>query len=227
MLLRSPLLEAVPGLAHGFTTARGPDLARGASPEAWAEVARAVGMPGGGVAYASQVHGDRVLRAARPGLVGECDALVTDRPGLLVAVRVADCVPILVAGTGAVAAIHAGWRGVAAGVVSAAIDALRSLDGGPLVAVVGPCISAEAYEVGDEVIAGIASAGVPEDVFVRSGSRRPHVDLRAAVAWQLRRGGVDQVEVLPDCTFSDPLLHSHRRDAAGAGRLAAVIGRSP
>ena len=223
MLLRSALLSASPKLVSGFTSAAlegASDLGRGASAEAWAAAASALGAPGYGVALASQVHGRDVLVAERPGLLGEADALVSRQPGLLVAVRVADCVPILAAGEGSVAAIHAGWRGLALDVIGAAIEAM----GGAMVAAVGPCISAAAYEVGDEVIDGLRASGVPEEVFVVQGPRRRHADLRAAAAWQLRRAGVSQVDVLDACTFNDPRLHSHRRSGPLAGRQAGVIG---
>lgn len=221
MVYTSALLRR-PGLLHGFTSASGPDLGRQASAADWAEAARLVGLPGAGVARASQVHGREVLVAAAPGLVGEGDALITEVPGLLVAVRVADCVPILVAGEGFVAAIHAGWRGIAQNIVGAALAGRRGRW-----AVVGPCISPDSYEVGDEVIAGIADAGVPAAVFVRQGARRAHADLRAAAVWQLHAAGVTDVDVLDVCTFKDPVLHSHRRDGAAAGRQAGLIGMAP
>lgn len=223
MLLASSLLAGFDRVVHGFTTALTPgagDLGRAPPPQAWAAVALALGLPGAGVALASQVHGRDVLRVHAAGLAGEGDALVTDAPGLLLAVRVADCVPVLVVGPGGVAAIHAGWRGLAAGVIPAALAAL----GRASAAAVGPCISAGAYEVGEEVIAGIAGAGVPERAFVEEGPRRRHADLRAAAAWQLREAGVPEVEVLPHCTFGSADLHSHRRSGARAGRQAGVVG---
>jgi YfiH family protein len=240
MLRRSALLASVPGLAHGFTTRQGPasldvgrglDLGSGATPPAWSWVAEQAGLPGSQVALLSQVHGARVLRATAPGLLGEGDATWTDQPGLLLAVRVADCVPVLLVDLDAdgrparVAAVHAGWRGVAARVVPATLEALGPWPGRRLAAV-GPCIGVDAYEVGAEVVEGLGAV-VPREVFQQPGRRpgRWQVDLRRAVAWQLQQGGVHAVEVLPDCTFADPLLHSHRRDAASAGRLAAVIGR--
>jgi YfiH family protein len=172
----------------------------------------------------SQVHGAGVVVAERAGMLGEGDALITRQRGLLLAIRTADCVPILVVGDdGELAAIHAGWRGLAAGVIPAALTAMTA----PHLAVVGPCISAAAYEVGEEVIAGIVAAGVPEAIVAdRSRGVRPHADLKAAARWQLARHGVS-VEVLPECTLLDPDLHSYRRDGARSGRLAAVIGWRP
>jgi len=235
MVRRSALLQAVPGLAHALTTRRGPDgasldLGAGASPAAWAWVATQAGLPGAPVALLSQVHGAGVCVATGPGLQGEGDAVITRQPGLLLAVRVADCVPVLVVDLDErgrpvqVAAIHAGWRGLVAGVIPAALGAMGPT-GGRRLAVVGPCIGADAYEVGAEVVEGLGSR-VPLQIFLQPGRRagRWQADLRAAAAWQLRQGGVVESELRPDCTFSDPDLHSHRRDGAASGRIAAVVG---
>ncbi len=224
MLLRSALLARFPDLVHGFSTARTPgaeDLGRGAPPERWAALTAALGVESAGVALASQVHGREVLEVEAPGLAGEGDALIVRAPGLLVAVRVADCVPILVVGARGVAAVHAGWRGIACDILGEAVARL----GEPLGAAIGPCISPEQYEVGEEVIAGIAGSGVPREVFTRAGPRREHADLRAAAAWQLRRAGVPAIDVVQLCTQSNPDLHSHRRDGAQAGRQVGIIGR--
>lgn len=173
------------------------------------------------VVRAKQVHGDRVLHAREAGLVGEADAVWTDTPGLFVAVLTADCVPILLAGPGRVAAVHAGWRGLACGILARAVEALGG--GAGLRAAVGPCIGAARYEVGDEVLRGIAQR-TPEAVFVRRDlGARPHVDLAAAAAWQLREAGVGDCEVIARCTFEHAEMHSFRRDGAAAGRQAALI----
>ena len=200
------------------------DLGRRASPQHWRWLCGQLGLPDAGVAMLSQVHGRGVVQAEGAGMLGEGDALITRQRGLLLAIRTADCVPVLVLGEqGELAAIHAGWRGVAAGVVPATLAAMS----GAQTAVVGPCISTASYEVGEEVIEGIVAGGVPESVVAdRSHGVRPHADLKAAVAWQLRQAGVS-VEVLPHCTLLDTNLHSYRRDGAKSGRLAAVIGWMP
>ncbi len=175
------------------------------------------------VALMSQVHGCGVLRVATSGMAGEGDALVTDQRGLLLAVRVADCVPILVAGTHAVAAIHAGWRGLAAGVIAATLDALGP---GTWTAAVGPCICVDCYEVGPEVVRGIANS-VPEAVFVRRDfGPRPHADLGAAAAHQLQAAGVDTIDILSTCTRCSSAHWSYREQGAAAGRQAGLVGLS-
>lgn len=213
-------------VVHGFTTrmdlaGKRLHLGTGSSEDDWGRAARSMGVAEMGVAFVSQVHGDAVLRAPRAGLVGEADALITDVKGLLIAVRTADCVPILVAGQGVVAAIHAGWRGLAAGVIP---QTIRKLSGaGPFVAAVGPAIGVSCYEVGEEVVTGIGCL-VPEEAFVLRNRIRPHVDLAAAAAYQLRDAGIDNVEVTNICTFSDDRLWSHRREADQAGRQAGLVG---
>ena len=226
VFIQSPALSGIEGLLHGFSrrslSGGGVlDLGRDASPALWAAVSGELGAPDAGVALVSQVHGSSVIAADCPGLLGEADALLTRQRGLLLAIRTADCVPVLVVGhDGEVAAIHAGWRGIAAGVIPAALSAMAA----PRLAVVGPCISTAAYQVGEEVIDGIVAAGVPASVVVdRSYGVRPHADLKAAARWQLAQSGVS-VEVLPHCTFLDADLHSYRRDGVRSGRLAAVIG---
>ena len=226
-LIHAPALSSIPGLVHGFTR-RTLDLGTRGSAQDWARLAAALGTPPGmGVALAAQVHGRTVLHPRSPGPAGEGDALVTDARGLLLAIRTADCIPVLLLGADSqqIAAAHAGWRGLAAGILPATVQAMHAP---PALAVVGPCISVDHYEVGEEVIQGICAAGVPEAVFThRDRGPRPHADLRAAAVWQLRQAGVDQIEVLPRCTFADPDLHSHRRDGDRSGRLAAVIGWLP
>jgi len=226
VIIRATNFTGRPEVVHGFTTRVDLDgnrlhLGTGSSVDDWKRAARSVGAPAMGVSFVSQVHGDEVLWASRPGLVGEADAVISDVPGLLVAVRTADCVPILVAGQGVVAAIHAGWRGLAAGVIPQTMQKLQGA--GPFVAAVGPAIGVDSYEVGEEVVNGIKS-WMPEDAFVLRDRARPHVDLAAAAAHQLRSSGVSDVEIVRVCTFTDDRLWSHRREASKAGRQAAIVG---
>ena len=220
-------------LVHGFTQSRMPsgawlDLGLGASVSDWAYVLKQLGVQARAPALVSQVHGTDVLEAGRSGLVGQADAVFTTVRGLPVAVRTADCVPVLLAGDDVVAAVHAGWRGAAAGIVPRVVGLLaeRGLDAG-LQAVVGPAISGARYEVGPEVVEAFRAAGVPDEAFLRrpAGARKDHVAVKGAVAWQLAEAGVARVEVLPHCTHADRTLHSWRRDGPAAGRIAAVIAR--
>lgn len=174
------------------------------------------------VAWARQVHGSDVL-AAIEGCSGDGDALVTSDPGLVLAIATADCVPLLLEADGRVAAVHAGWRGVVAGVVRRAVRSLRHHSSAAVQAWIGPAIGGCCYEVGDEVAARVVAASTAEVV---SDDRRPHVDLAAAVAWQLADEAVELTAIVRACTRCHPdWLWSYRRDGDGAGRNLAFIRR--
>ncbi|MCB9745466.1 MAG: peptidoglycan editing factor PgeF [Alphaproteobacteria bacterium] len=248
MLLTSRLLAEVSGVAHGFTTrgggvSAGPlaslNLAMrpGEQPEAlsenWRRVGAALGMPGAKVALVSQVHGDVVREGddARGPLeaLGEADAVVVTRPGVLAAVRVADCVPVLIAGPGVVAAVHAGWRGTAAAIVQRAVEVMCARGGltpGQLRAAIGPHIGSCCYEVGEEVVEALRPLA-PEAVVVARRAPKPYVDLGAVNEALLRAAGVEQVERLEACTRCRSDLFSHRGDGPSTGRSAGVIGLTP
>lgn len=237
-LLQAPRLRRRADVRHGFTTrvtSTGArlDLGTEATPGAWAAVARSIGVPGAAVARVHQVHGRVVHRVRAGGVAGQGDGLWTTEPGLVLAVRTADCVPVLLAlgePAVAVAAVHAGWRGVAAEILAAAVHALRSVDpSAPIEAAIGPAISGPRYEVGEEVVEAIVATGVPEDAFVQRppGAPRPFADVRAAAHHQLAALGVSTIEQLPHCTFDDLQLWSHRRQGLERGSLAAVIAMSP
>ena len=227
-------------VVHGFTTRHDGlggrlDLGTEATPESWARATALLGLPGAAVARVRQVHGAVVHKVDEGGVPGDGDALVTNRRGLVLAVRMADCVPVLmVLGSPAVAigAAHAGWRGVAAQVLPATVAALREYGPGlPIHAVIGPAICGAHYEVGEEEVAAICATGVPESVFVARlpGRPRPLADVRAAARWQLSKLAVhvDPIERLSDCTFEDPHLWSHRRDGARRGTLAGLLAMVP
>ncbi len=175
-------------------------------------------------AWLRQVHSAAVLDA-RPGDNGAGDALVTAERNRGLAVVTADCVPVLLAGGGRIAAVHAGWRGVAQAIVPAA---LQRFDGacGAVAAWIGPAIGQCCYEVGPDVAAEVVAASSAE--VARRGRRgRPHLDLVAAVRMQLERGGVREVRIAPGCTRCDEQrLWSYRREGPGAGRNLAAIWRS-
>lgn len=183
-----------------------------------------IGPPDGEAVWLRQVHGATAV-AARPGRVEEGDALFTHTPGQVLAVVTADCVPVLLAAPDAVAAVHAGWRGIVAGVVPATIERLAT-PAEAMTAWIGPAIGACCYEVGDEVAAQVIGAsGARGASIARPGPRgRPHLDLRAAVARQLARAGVTAIRTIDVCTRCDEArLWSYRRDGRRAGRNVALI----
>ena len=173
-------------------------------------------------AYGRQVHGRAVLVAVAANGDGpppvDADAVVTASPGVGALVLTADCLPIAIAGNGAVAMVHAGWQGLADGVIGAAIEALRELGrGGPLAAATGPSAGPCCYEVGDELRARFAAYGAE----ARHGR---NLDLWRIARRQLEGAGVRTIHELGLCTIcSDPeLFFSHRRDRGLTGRQAGV-----
>jgi YfiH family protein len=229
-VLQLELLAAHAGIRHGFATRRG-------------RLEEVVPAP---VARLRQVHGAEVLELPadddalapflRPDVEARpaADALITDRPEVGVAVAVADCMPILIAARGgaAVAAVHAGWRGLAAGVIEntvAAMEKRYGTDAADLVVGIGPAIGPCCFEVGPEVIAAFAARGYEAEVRVpQQPGARPHADLGAVAAAILRRLGVpdDSVADAALCTLcNSEWLWSYRRDGELAGRMLCGIRR--
>jgi len=170
-----------------------------------------------------QVHGTRVLHAADWHPDVEADAIWTDRPEEVLAILTADCLPILLAERDGrcVAAIHAGWRGLAAGIVEAALTALPSSPE-RLHAWIGPAIRADAYEVDAPVFDAFPEYG---HAFVRARSGHWQADLAAIATAKLRDGGVRRVRGCGLCSHDDPRFFSHRRESRG-GRGATLIWRT-
>jgi hypothetical protein len=161
---------------------------------------------------------------AGAGSVGDGDALVVRDAGIAAVVTTADCVPVVVVGERGGAVIHAGWRGIVAGVVGRALERL-----GERVAAawIGPAIGPCCYEVGPEVAEAVVAASHAGALVVGRGER-PFLDLRAAVAAQLEAGGVESTTVVDLCTRCHPeLLASYRRDGERAGRNLALLWREP
>jgi len=180
---------------------------------------------------AEQVHGRHVIVIAGTETPAEvramkADALVTRTPGVTLGVVTADCVPILLADPeGRVAAVHAGWRGTAEGVVSAAIDALAELGAKPdlLVAAIGPAICARCFEVGDEVAAQFEQ--VAPAAILREPGKKPHIDLAAANHLQLLDGGLSPTHIWRSgrCTMHEPTdFFSYRRDGKTGQHLSFI-----
>lgn len=189
----------------------------------------------------AQVHGN-IVRVLRRGEVPagaalerpDGDAIVSNEPGLILAVMVADCVPVLLADRagGAAAAIHAGWRGTCARVGPAAVEAMRRHFGtepSHLVAAIGPSIGPDDYEVGDSLIEAFQtarhSAGDLATWFRRRSSRL-HLDLWSANRDQLIDAGL-RAELIFTCGLSTlahtAVFDSFRSDGERAGRMAALI----
>jgi polyphenol oxidase len=190
-------------------------------------VAERAGLAAGRLVFMNQVHGRTVALVHEPQSAPEADALVTTTPGLGLVVLVADCTPVLLAGHDAtgravgVAVAHAGRRGMALGVVPAAVAALVEL-GAPAehtVVRVGPAICGACYEVPADLADEIAAIAPAARALSRSGT--PAIDIRAGILAQLRDAGVHDIEVDPRCTRESPELYSYRRDHV-TGRFAGL-----
>ena len=238
-ILSSRLLDGFP---HGFSTRSG-----GVSPapwdslnlggavgdepsrvaENWSRLEVATGLR---FARVRQVHGARVVTAAAPcGPGDEADAVVSRTAGVAACIAVADCVPVLIAdpASGAVAAVHAGWRGTVARAAVAAVEALATQGGSrpsDLLAAIGPSIGPCCYEVSPELADRFEAAFGPGVVDRRRSA--PRLDLWEANARALSAAGIlpDRIDRLQRCTSCErPLFFSHRRDGGATGRQVAWI----
>ena len=178
-----------------------------------------------------QIHGDRSLRVTEEIFAGEqqADAAFTAQPNIVLAILTADCLPILLCAQDGseIAAIHAGWRGLSAGIIGSCVSRLRTPKTN-LMAWLGPAIGAASYEVGDDV----------RDIFLAKSSdghiafkpTRPghwSCDLYELARQQLSSAGIDKIYGGDFDTFSDARFYSYRRDGARSGRFASLIWLQP
>ncbi|HEV7888495.1 MAG TPA: polyphenol oxidase family protein [Acidimicrobiales bacterium] len=159
-----------------------------------------------------QVHGTRVVVVEEPGggTGEEADAAVTQVRGAHLAVFTADCAPVALASPeGVIGAAHAGWRGLAGGVLEHTVEAMRSLGASRIEAALGPCIHPECYEFGTAELDAVA-ASLGHTVRGRTADGRPALNLPAGVRAALTRVGVSLVHVDEACTACSPDCFSHR-----------------
>jgi YfiH family protein len=248
----APLLN-VPGFAapHGFATraggvSEGPyaTLNVGANTDDDGErvalnrevFASWFGLGVGRLCLLDQVHGDRVV-AARAGSSELADAQISDDPSLLLVIGAADCLPLLFHDprTGAVGAAHCGWRGTAAGLAGKTVAAMEERFGSrpeDIQVAIGPGICQACYQVGEEVVARVVAAGLPDELAAPDDEGRWRLDLTSANVLVLARSGVPERQILlaqAACTSCDPeRFYSHRRDRGVTGRhWAAVRATTP
>jgi hypothetical protein len=257
-LATSGALDVIPAgalgeLPHGFIGRRGgvstgaiaglnTGLGSGDDPAAVARnralAAEAV-LPGAALVGLYQVHSATCVTVREPWADDarpQADALVTDRPGVLLAILTADCAPVLLADAeaGVIGAAHAGWKGALAGVTDATIAAMEALGArrARIAAAIGPCIAQASYEV-DAAFRDRFLADGADDRWFRAGAPGHfHFDLEGYVAARLRAAGLGRVEGLSLDTYADPTRFysyrraTHRREAA-YGRQIALIGMRP
>ena len=242
-IIRSALMDAVPGMVCAVSTRHG-----GVSPEPFGmnlsfsvgdaeeNVHRnreiffgSIGVSEDRVASPVQIHSAIVKRADAPGRYPDCDALVTDLSDLYLTITVADCVPVILVDPvrRVLGAVHAGWRGTAAGIAGTAVKFMTDNFGSiaaDILAYAGPGAGVCCYAVGREVAERF------DPTFVSAGSGDTLLlDLKGAVRQQLQQTGVEpaRIDVSPYCTISEPqLFHSFRRDGKQSGRMLAVAGLS-
>ena len=220
------------GLNAGFGSGDQPDLIKENRRRAVAEV-----LPHAQIATVHQVHSGEAVRVVRPWPEAErpqADAMVTDRPGLLLGILTADCAPVLFADpeAGVIGAAHAGWRGALDGVTDSAIVLMEELgaDRQRIAAAVGPCIAQPSYEV-DEAFRGrfVGEAANNDRFFVEGPAGKPHFDLQAYVVHRLIAAGIAEVESLRLDTYAEPeRFFSYRRAThrgePSYGRQISLIG---
>jgi polyphenol oxidase len=253
----SGLLEAI-GVRHAFSTRIGgcspapfdslnlgnpngcdPQDDNGRIWENYARLQKVIGCPEEPPLRVHQVHGNEVVSVSCGEAfetAAKADAIVSTDSTRAVSVRVADCVPVLLStGTGrTVAAVHAGWRGVTAGVIPAALEKLLELEEGQsavkVIAAIGPCIGFDAFEVGAEVLAEFTKAFGSDAPIRRCADGKGRVDLRAAARLQLLAHGLagENIDTTDRCTYSHSAeFFSHRREHGITGRMAALIAPGP
>ena len=167
--------------------------------------------------------------AGRDGGEPEADAAVTRTPGVVLAIQTADCLPVLFSADDGseIAAAHAGWRGLSAGVLENTLTTLRA-PRGRILAWLGPAIAEKSYEVGDEVRDEFLARD-PAAVAAFTATRPGHwlCDLHALARQRLHAAGVTRIFGGGLDTFTDERLHSYRRDGARSGRMASLVWMSP
>ena len=250
--LASPLLERL-GVVHAFSTRLGgvstapfATLNLG-NPgqcavqdsdtniaENYRRLLQATGLVGRSLCRVHQIHSDRVL-VILPGQPHDntlqTDALLTADATTIVSIRTADCVPLLLSSSDGrwVAAVHAGWRGVVAGILAVTLDRLCQESSRPaqdFTLAIGPCIGRDAFEVGPEVIVEFEGAFGAAAPICRQSDSKARIDLPAALCLQALRAGLPdtQIDQTDLCTYRHgDLFFSHRRDNGVTGRMAALI----
>lgn len=188
-------------------------------------IAAEFGVPIENVVRVSQVHGRdvHVVRAddelpTRP--MPKADGLVTTRSDVVLAVRAADCLPVLLSGDGVIGAAHSGRKGMYVGIVPATVDAMRELGASTITAVLGPYACGNCYEVPEQMRAEVAEQ-VPAS-YSETSWGTPAIDVAAGVKAQLAELGVEVIDATA-CTIESENLYSYRREGPESGRMAGLI----
>ena len=246
---------AAGGVAHGFATRLGgvstgpyaqlnlgitrPDE-RAAVRENYHRFCAAIGADVTSLVMTHQVHEDTIRQATRADVLDDlldpldyqADGLLTNQPGLCLTIYYADCIPVLLYDPvhRAIAAVHSGWRGTAMGIAAKAVAAMCrefGCDPAGIRAAIGPCIGLCCFEVGPEVPEAMRNAlGADAEPFFEPRGEKYHVDLKGLNRLWLKRAGLSEIDVCPDCTKCQPeRFWSHRAVGNQRGSQAAIIMR--
>lgn len=213
--------DTIPGINVGLNTAE--DQKR-----VWqkrVQFLEKLGIPVSNVVFARQIHSADVHYVIYPGTVDGADGYITDQPGLALAIQVADCAAVFIADRSrkVIGAAHAGWKGAAANILGNTVSMMQSKGASPenMHAWISPCIGSSRFEVGEEV-----AEKFPAEFVLRTGFKKPHIDLKGFVRSQLMQCGLagDQIYTDPGCTYDDPeRFYSYRREKERAGRMMGLI----
>ncbi len=175
-------------------------------------------IPATSIMIPRQTHSTNVCWVDTFGEVPDTDAVITDKPGLCIAVKTADCIPVLLFDQRQhrIAAIHAGWRGTVGCIVEKALQLMQSR-AEDISAIIGPGISLESFEVGDEVYEQFLQAGFPMQRLAKRYAKW-HINLKDANRWVLESNGITNIQVSDIDTLTTPDFYSARRDTINTGR---------
>ena len=175
-------------------------------------------IPATSIMIPRQTHSTNVCWVDTFGEVPDTDAVITDKPGLCIAVKTADCIPVLLFDQHQhrIAAIHAGWRGTVGRIVEKTLQQMQSR-AEDISAIIGPGISLESFEVGDEVYEQFLQAGFPMQRLAKRYAKW-HINLKDANRWLLESNGITNIQVSDIDTLTTPEYYSARRDTINTGR---------
>lgn len=216
--------RSIEGLNLGFNTDEAPEIVK----QNRQMLTEQFDLDPNWIAFANQVHNNRVKVVTGGGTFANMDALITQVPGLALAIQVADCAAILIADDEGktIAAIHAGWRGAAGDIVPRTLEKMKQLVDQPAnyYAFISPCISVENFEVGPEV-----AEQFPDEFVDYATCSKPHINLKGFLKDQLIQEGVspENIEVDASCTVANERFYSYRREGDKSGRMMAVIKIKP
>ena len=217
----SPDSHSIKGLNLGYNTTEAPEIIT----QNRELLLKETGIDPNRIAFANQVHSNRVKVVTEAGTYAETDGLITQIPQLALAIQVADCAAILLydENSRTIAAVHAGWRGAAGDIVPRTINKMKQMGSKPqnCRAFISPCISQQNFEVGEEV-----AEQFPDQFVDYASYKKPHLNLKRFLLHQLTEAGLKNknIEMHSGCTVREAgSFYSYRREKENSGRMMGVI----